>query len=228
MLALPLENHPMKLVYTCCVGRFALRGCRLIGLGLLTLSACQSPGQRGATLNQNETLQQENRLLRREIAQRDEAVNRLEQQVANLLAFEENRPADRFAPVRVEIASLTGGRDYDDKPGDDGVTVYLRPRDADGDVVKAPGRITIQLLDNADLHAPRVLHVYTFHDPLELRSLWHGRFATNHYTLKCPFPSGLKLPPSRRVTVSVEFVDYLTGATLTAVKEVSVRSAESG
>ena len=107
-------------------------------------------------------------------------------------------------------------------PGDDGVTVYLRPRDADGDVVKAPGRISIQLLDNTNLRTPRVLALKVFDDPEELRKLWHGRFATNHYTLKCPFPPEVELPTSRRVTVSAEFTDYLTGATLTAVKEVSI------
>ena len=116
----------------------------------------------------------------------------------------------------------TNGADYDGKPGDDGVTVYLRPRDADGHVVKVPGRITVQLLDNTDLGSPRPLGLYVFADPSELRKLWHGRFATQHYTLKCPFPPGTKLPDARRVTVSAEFVDYLTGATLTAVEEVPV------
>jgi hypothetical protein len=92
--------------------------------------------------------------------------------------------------------------------------------------VKVPGRITIQLLDNRSLAAPRVLGVYVFDDPEKLRELWHGHFATNHYTLKCPFPPDVKPPESRRVTVSAEFVDYLTGATLTAVREVKVAYAD--
>ena len=83
--------------------------------------------------------------------------------------------------------------------------------------MKVPGRITIQLLDNTNLASPRVLGVYTFDDPEELRRLWHSRFATNHYTLRCPLPPELKLPADRRITVSAEFLEYLTGVTLTAV-----------
>ena len=59
-------------------------------------------------------------------------------------------------------------------------------------------------------------------DPAQLGSLRHGRFTTNHFTLKCPFPAGVMLPETRRVTVSAELVDFLTGATLTAVKEVTI------
>ena len=55
-----------------------------------------------------------------------------------------------------------------------------------------------------------------------MRRLWYGQFGTNHYTLECPFPSETSPPVPRRVTVSAEFVDYLTGARLTAVEEVSV------
>ncbi len=192
------------------------------GMLLLTLSACRSPGEWARLHERREVLQRENARLERVVAQRDGTVARLHQQIDNLKSFGPDQPADLFAPVKLEIASLSGGADYDGKSGDDGITVYLRPRDADGDVVKVPGRITVQLLDNTNLASPRVLGVYVFDDPKKLRRLWHGRFATNHYTLRCPFPPGLKLPDDRRITVSAEFVEYLTGATLTSVKEVTV------
>ena len=96
----------------------------------------------------------------------------------------------------------------------------MRPRDADGDVVKVPGRISVQLLDNTELDSPKVIAVCQLDDADGLREAWYGQFGTQHYTLKCPFPPGLK--PPRRVDVKAEFVDYLTGATLTAVKEVTV------
>lgn len=196
-----------------------------VGLGValsLSVQACVSSGERSKLIQENEALQHDKQRLERVVAQRDGTIARLHQQVDKLEDFGPDRPADFFTPAKLEIASLSGGADYDGKPGDDGVTVYLQPRDAHGDVVKVPGRITIQLLDNTDMTSPHILGVYVFDDPEKLGRLWHSRFATNHYTLKCPFPPGARLPDTRRVTVSAEFVDYLTGGTLTAVKEVPV------
>lgn len=150
------------------------------------------------------------------------------QQLEQMEELGPDRPADLFAPVSIEIASLSGGADYDGKPGDDGITVHLRPRDADGQVVKAPGRITVQLLDNTKMESPKVVAVCKFEQPEELRRLWMGIFGTNHYTLRCDFPAGADLPDSRRLLVGVSFVDFLTGRTLTASKEVAFSLASGG
>ncbi len=198
----------------------------VIGVMLVALSACRSPGQWARLIKDNDALRRDNQRMQRIVAQRDGTIAQLHRQVEHLESFGPDQPADLFAPVKIEIASLSGGAEYDDKPGDDGVTVYLRPRDAGGDVVKVPGRITIQLVDNADLASPRRLGLYVFNDPGEMGKLWHGKFATNHYTLKCPFPPGTRLPSTRLVTVNAEFVDYLTGATLSAVKEVRLSFPE--
>ncbi len=205
-----------------------LTWCAVTIAGLLLLvPACKSPGEWARLRTENEAFRRDKQRLERLVTQRESTIAGLHEQVENLQGFRPDRPAALFGPVKIEIASLSGGADYDENPGDDGVNVYLRPRDADGDVVKAPGRITIQLLDNGNLASPRVLGVYVFDTPRKLRELWHGRFATHHYTLRCPFPPGANVPATRRVTVSAEFLDYLTGARLTAVKEVSVTPAES-
>ncbi len=196
-------------------------GC-LASVLLLACTGCQTSGRRAELLKQNDELRRDKSRLERTVALRDGTIAHLQQQIVDLQAFDPGRPVDLFAPVKLEIASLSGGADYDGRSGDDGVTVYLRPVDADGDAVKVPGRIEIQLLDNTDLASPRVLGVCVFDDPAQLGRLWHGRFTTNHFTLKCPFPAGVTLPDTRRVTVSAEFVDFLTGATLTAVKEVTI------
>ena len=195
---------------------------RFVAVALLVLAGCESPGRRAELLKNNDALQRENRQLHKTIADRDSEIAELRRQVDALEGFTADRPVDLFAPVRLEIASRSGGADYDGKPGDDGVTVYLRPRDADGDSVKAPGEITIQLIDNDDLDTPRVLGVYTFSDPDELRTLWNSVFFTDHYSLKCPFADSVEPPVSRRVTVTAVFIDYLTGKTLTAVGEVTM------
>ena len=196
----------------------------LIGLFptlLLALSGCTSGAERGRILKDNDALRREKERLERTVAQRDATIASLQQQTMTLKSFGSDRKADLFAPVKLEIASLSGGAEYNDRPGDDGITVYLRPRDADGDVVKVPGRMKVQLVDNTDIGSPRVLGVYAFEDLNEVRKTWHGKFGTQHFTLKCPFPPGVQLPKTRRVLVSAEFLDLLSGATLTASKEVA-------
>ncbi len=184
------------------------------------IAGCTSGAERGRILRESDALRRDKESLERTVAERDATIASLQQQIETLKGFGPDRPLDLFAPVKLEIASLSGGADYDDKPGDDGITVHLRPRDADGNVVKAVGRMKVQLVDNTKLDAPRVLAVCPFDDPDEVRKTWYGRFGTQHFTLKCPFPAGANLPESRRVLVSVEFLDLLTGRTLTASKEL--------
>jgi len=199
--------------------RFAIV-CLVAGLSLT--AGCISAGARARMVKDNEALGRRVARLERTVAQRDSTIAMMRQQIGKLKGYGPNRPADLFAPVRIEIVSRSGGQDYDGHPGDDGVTVYLRPRDADGDIVKSPGRISIQLLDNTKLDAPKVVGVYRFEDPERLRKTWYGKLGTQHYTLKCPFPPGFVSPP--RLDVKVEFVDYLTGALLTASAEMSVQT----
>jgi len=179
-----------------------------------------SGAERGRVLKDNDALRRDKERLERTVAERDATISSLQQQTETLKKLGPDRKADFFAPVKLEIASLSGGADYDSKPGDDGITVYLRPRDADGDVVKVPGRMRVQLVDNTNIGSPRVLGVYAFEDLNEVRKTWHGKFGTQNFTLKCPFPPGVQLPKSRRVLVSAEFLDLLTGAMLTASEEV--------
>lgn len=160
--------------------------------------------------------------LERDVQQRDGTIAGLHQQVANLQGFTGDRPAALFAPTHIEIVKRSGGADYDGLPGDDGITIYLRPVDADGDPVKAPGKITVEILDHTTPGSPKIVSVHRFERPEVLRRLWFSRFSTSHYTLKCDFPSDYQPPASRRLSVNVSFVDFLTGSVLTAIQEVTV------
>jgi hypothetical protein len=191
------------------------------------MSGCQ-PNRRFAELmRENQALREESQQARQQVRTCENDLIVARGQLQSVEGLGPDRPADLFAPVSIEIASLSGGADYDGKPGDDGVTVHLRPKDADGAVVKAPGRITVQLLDNTDMASPRVVAVCRYEDPQELRMLWMGIFGTNHYTLRCEFPEGSILPKTQRLLVGVSFVDYLTGRTLTAGKEVTFSLGEA-
>lgn len=193
----------------------------ILAVSAILLAGCLSPGERARLIRDNEALRRGNEALQREVAQRDGTVALLQKQVSDLQGFGD-RPLAVFAPVKLEIASLSGGVDLDGKPGDDGVAVHLRLYDADGDAVKVPGRVAVQLLDNSRMGSPRVVGLYVFDDMAQLRKAWHGRFGTQHYTLKCPFAPGVELPAGNKLEVRAEFVDYLTGATWSAIKEVTI------
>lgn len=193
---------------------------------LLCLSGCGPNQQAIKHARENEALRQQNDAMQRSILERDGSIAMLRKQVADLQTLGPDRPVTFFAPVKLEIASLSGGADYDGKPGDDGINVYLRPKDTDGDTVKTPGKMKVQITDNSNLASPRVIGVYSFDNLEEVRKTWHGQFGTQHFTLKCPFPGGVALPASRKLVVSAEFVDLLSGATLTASQEV--KFAEPG
>ena len=199
--------------------------CRTAGVLMILLGGCASPSSGTDIAQQSEALRRENRRLSRVVEKRDDSIAGLKAQIKSLQGFTTDRPVGLFHPVRIEIASLSGGADYDAEPGDDGVTVHLRLRDADGDVVKVAGRISVQLLDASTPGSPAAVGLCVFDDPAALGQLWHGRFGTGHFTLRCPFSDGF-VPICRKLTVNVEFVDPVTGRSLTAVKEVAISPAD--
>jgi hypothetical protein len=188
---------------------------------LLTLPACATDSRVAQLTREKQTLREEIQRLEHENQQVKSELASSRQQVGNLSGLGEHRATDLFAPVSIEIASLSGGTNMDDRPGDDGITVHLKPKDADGQVVKVPGAIAVQLLDNSDLANPRVLAVCEVREPGEIRTSWMGILGTHHYTIKCPFPRDTPLPQSQKITVNVSFTDFLTGRVLTASREMS-------
>lgn len=200
-----------------------LVGLRCSGAACLCLSAvgCLSPTPPAVAQEAADKLRRENHRLVQVVAERDAVIAGLQDQHKNLGGMTDEHSANFFRPVAIEIASLSGGANFDDRPGDDGVKVHLRLRDADGDLVKVPGRISIQLLDISVPGSPVAVGLCVFDDASELGGMWHGRFGSGHFTVRCPF-SAEKSPKGRKLTVNVEFLDYLTGIALTTVKEVAV------
>ena len=183
----------------------------------------QGPPEIIRTLQQErDAVARENDQLKRQLLERDATIDDLERQSETLLGQGPGWLDSLFVVDRIELASLTGGAEYDDIPGDDGITVYIRPLDADGNVLKAAGEITVELLDTSVPGNPRTLGHYVHNDPEQLRKLWHGGLLTDHYTVKCPWSPGIGPPPTRRVLVNVTFYDFLTGRRFYKAKEVEV------
>lgn len=140
------------------------------------------------------------------------AIDELRSRMLKSRDFDVERLKKAYLPVELRIASLSGGADYDGKPGDDGVTVYLQPIDRDGDVVKAAGEIRVQLYDLSAEAGRQLLGEYAVSVD-EASRLWHGKLMTQHFTIKCPWRNSP--PKTRDVTIRATFVDYLTSAVIT-------------
>ncbi|HEY3244327.1 MAG TPA: hypothetical protein VGM03_13355 [Phycisphaerae bacterium] len=126
-----------------------------------------------------------------------------------------------FTVDHIELEGLTGGSDYDGQPGDDGVTAFIRPRDADGDILKAAGRIEVDLFDLTMPGNPVALARRVVEDEKDLLKSWYGKFLTNHYAVQCPWEPD-KPPQHDEVLVRVTFTDYLTGNVFVDSKTVHV------
>lgn len=151
-----------------------------------------------------------------ELAARQATIKEQQKRIDDLVGLPQPILERVFYPVRLEIDGLSGGEDYDGQPGDDGVTVYLKPLDKAGDIVKALGVIRIQLYDLANPPNRNLIGEYNFNDPE-----WHGKLWTYHYTLKCPWQHG---PPEHsEVTIRAVFQDYLTGHVMSAQTTCTVR-----
>lgn len=200
----------------------AWRFSRPVLLGLIFASAggCQD--------NSTIDLRRENLRLQEDVKKKDSdlaaqyaQISELNKQLLQARAFKPEDLEKIFFPEKLVIDSLTGGENYDGKPGDDGITVYLRPVDKDGDVIKVAGDIRIELFD---LSKPSDNLIGRYDIPVDaVRKLWYGKLGTSHYTVKCPWLHGP--PENTEITVRATFRDYLTQRVLTAQMVVHVKLA---
>lgn len=185
----------------------------------LLVSGCYQPPKND--------LERELRLREEKIAQLNDqlaaqkaTIDELTRRVDTIRAIKPEDLQRVFYPVDIQIDKLSGGYNADDQPGDDGVVVYLRPVDEDGDTLKAAGEIRIQLYDLAADASPLIAeYVIT---PDEARELWFGMLMTSHYRIRCPWPRG-RAPRHPEITIRAAFTDYLTQRAMTAQRSVTVQ-----
>ena len=85
----------------------------------------------------------------------------------------------RATGIRINTL-LTGGLDRDEIPGDDTLSVVLVPHDADGEVLKLPAQIEIEVLDLSKPQDQQRIGSWTFSVD-ESRPHWHrGLFGTGY------------------------------------------------
>jgi hypothetical protein len=188
------------------------RACALALGAALAIGGCPDPTvlqlQRRV-----QDLEQINKKQERQAADLSATLANLQSVRARMLGLPDNWREQTYFPVELRIEKLSGGEDYDDKPGDDGVTVYLRMLDRDGDSVKRAGDIRIELYDLANPEGRNRIGEYNI-SRAQSRELWFGKLMTYHYTIKCPWQDG---PPAHaEITIRATFEDYVTKRRLTA------------
>ena len=185
---------------------------QLVMLFLLGATGCVDESATIRDLQQQvDALKQDVDRCTQELADRDAVIAAQRRRISRNPTLEHINLNDLFVVDRIEIVSRTGGDNYDEQPGDDGVTVYVRPVDKYGDLIKAAGEFTIQLVDLTDVGNPHEIGTYVFDDRETLEKSWYSGMLTNHYTFKCPFSPQAQRSRARELTVRVTFLDWLTG-----------------
>jgi len=182
---------------------------------------CWTPTQ-GEVQQENRALREALRKRESELAAQATTIEQLNRQLTLARGLSDDDLKKIFYPERLEIDRLSGGADYDGRPGDDGVTVHLRPIDRDGDVIKVAGDIRIQLFDLAAPPDRNLIGEYTISAD-QVGKLWHGRLLTGHYTVKCPWPG--PPPENPEITIRAVFVDYFTRRVVSAQAVCQIKLA---
>lgn len=192
------------------------------GLGLMAaVCGCRSCHRVEAELRSRE---EEVRELRDEM-DRTTVINQSLQQEVRSLRGELGLGPDGLPPAAYPVRSLvlgrlTGGRcNSDSCPGDDALQVQVEPRDAEGQPIKAPGALAVQVVEISKEGLKRPLSSWEI-PPDKLRRSWRvGMLTGSAYVVTLPWkvwPASQKL----RVTATFQMPD---GRVFEADREVTIR-----
>jgi hypothetical protein len=192
---------------------------------VLLSAGCDPPGRPDPRIAQIQELEDRLADHARTIAQRDRELATQAEMIRTLRGLQPEERLDQLVRVaRIELASLSGGYDDDRDGADEGVVLYLRTLDADGDVIKAAGSARVRLLDLSHPDGGRTVAAREWTSQ-ELRGAWYGRLMTAHYTLRIPWAGGARNPPAGEITAVAEFTDLLTGQSFRLQHVVQARGA---
>jgi hypothetical protein len=192
----------------------------IFGLAVMMLCGCEANriDRLMASQNENIALREENARLTRQLEQTKASMEQQSEQIANLNRLGPARFAELTKVTDVELGRLTGGYNTDSRDAaDDGVDVYLTPKDDKGHIIKADGELQIKIFELDD--QPKLIGECSL-SAKELASKWASRFLANHYYVRCPFKV---MPTNKNLTVQVKFIELLTGKPFVVQKMVTVK-----
>ncbi len=171
---------------------------------------CRQNASRSSGVVQEADPAAETRRLRSSIKKLEQDKERLQRQVNTLAGFPETVDAGRFYELGdVKLTKYTGLYDKDKDGTCETLIVYVKPVDQDGDIIKAAGRVGVQLWDlNANGEEAR-LGTWTV-EAEELRKMWFATMLTINYRLTFDLPPKA-ISAQGPLTVKVTFTDLLSG-----------------
>jgi hypothetical protein len=190
-----------------------------VGGALLLAAGCGSPSAANIELRkQNQDLQAQVKRLTTEQEGALRVIQGLRDAKGTVQTLPTTRLARLFTTQGIQFGRLTGGAHIDpNKPGDDGLAVYVFPVDQSGQKLKAAGTFDIEAFDLAEPTAPLVGR---WHLDLEhAMQGWNSTLLEYTYAFVLPWQ---KPPHHSDITVRVTFLDELTQTPFTAEQVVKV------
>lgn len=152
------------------------------------------------------TVQRENEKLAAENAQ-------LKSQVETLMSIDKQARIDAISIAsQIELTNRSGLYDKNDDGKKETLVVYLKTIDDMGDVVKAPGAVTVELWNLNAKPENALMGKWTV-EPEKLKKSWSGSLMTNYYKLQFDL-SSILTGNEPELTIKAEFTDYISGKIL--------------
>ena len=188
-------------------------------VALFLLPGCSTPDKANIELRkQIDDLHSQTENLKRQ-HDADQATIRGLKGATTVPTLPEDRIAQLFTTHGITFGRLTGGVDLaSERPGDDGLKVYICPFDDQGQALKAAGSFEIDAFDLAKNSDNHIGH-WTF-DVEQARQNWYGAALLYTYVLECPWQH---VPEHDQLTIRATFTDALTGRVFTAEREVRIK-----
>lgn len=202
---------------------------------ILTLSGC---GGRGNTdLLEARLRQQEDSIfaLQRDLKDSQQALETarrqseaMQQQMAKSssggLLPEQSQALYRVTGVKVN-SLLTGGVNLDNKQGDELWTTVVTPHDADGETVKLPADLVLELVDLNQPEDQRRVGIWKFNSE-EVRGHWYSGFAGSGFRFELPWQ---RAPASEDLTLLVRMTsqDGRSFKTTSSLKVARLENTDS-
>lgn len=163
---------------------------------------------------QIETLSEEKTELSLEVERLQRENKTLAEQVSTLTALDKDvRTAGLSVPEKIRIGRHSGLYNKTQGETPDSLVVYVEPMDAAQDIIKAAGRVQVELWNL--IAAPERAKLATWNVEADaLTMLWGRGLLGAYYRLTFPLQGVLK-GDEKELTLTVRFTDYLTGKTLT-------------
>jgi hypothetical protein len=126
--------------------------------------------------------------------------------------------AQTFTLKRIVLGRLTGGIDKDGAPGDDGLEVYVEPRDGEDHPIKAPGSLHVQALEITTEGVKIPIGAWEI-GPEQLRTSWKTGLFSTGYAVTLPWQT---CPSSSSVRVVARLL-LSDGRMFEAERDVRIR-----